>query len=194
MSDIASAADGNSLIERSFDLPSVTAQHSFAAAPTSPSKFAGLLTNHAFGSRANRLPAAPETARRAERRATRGATVIGAGLHWHRIGSGWRLLDGRRRFGEIIPDGTYPGMWRPVLSGGRLGDLANITWAKHAMFEAAVRELEWEGGGGSATAPSKCPTNRGVFEHPRPPSRSPRRWTTRVTVTPEDRRYGRRAS
>jgi hypothetical protein len=30
--------------------------------------------------------------------ATRGAALIGAGLHWRRIGSGWRLFDGRRRF------------------------------------------------------------------------------------------------
>jgi hypothetical protein len=100
MNDTASAADGrNSLIKRSFDLTSVTGQHSFGAAPTSHSRFAGLLTNHASGSRvpgesflgpirsqgatsskisprakpmdvANRLPAARETVRRAQQRAT----------------------------------------------------------------------------------------------------------------------------
>jgi hypothetical protein len=127
---------------------------------------------------ANRLPAAPETVRRAERRTTRGATVIGAGLHWHRIGSGWRLFDGRRRFGEIVPDSTYPNMWRPVLTGGRLGDMANVTWAKHAVLEAAVRELEWEGRRNRATDPSKCPKKRGVFQGARPHSRSDAREAT----------------
>jgi hypothetical protein len=127
---------------------------------------------------ANRLPAAPETVRRAERRATRGAAVIGAGLHWRRIGSGWRLFDGRRRFGEIVPDSTYPNMWRPVLTGGRLGDIANIIWAKHAVFEAAVRELEWGVRRNCATDPAKCPENRDVFEAARPHSRSDAREAT----------------
>jgi hypothetical protein len=121
---------------------------------------------------ANKLPAAPETVRRAERRATRGAALIGAGLYWRRIGSGWRLFDGRRRFGEIVPDSTYPNMWRPVLTGGRLGEMANIIWAKHAVLEAAVRELEWEGRRNHATDRSKCPEKRGVSEGARPPSRS----------------------
>lgn len=137
---------------------------------------------------ANRLPATPETVRRAERRATRGAALIGAGLHWRRIGSGWRLFDGRRRFGEIVPDSTYPNMWRPVLTGGRHGDMANITWAKHAVLEAAVRELEWEDRRNPATDPSKCPEKRGVSEGARPHSRShareatypaPTRWSGR---------------
>jgi hypothetical protein len=119
---------------------------------------------------ANRLSTAPETVRQAERRATRDAALIGADLHWRRIGSGWRLFDGRRRFGEIVPDSTYPNMWRPVLTGGRLGDMANIKWAKHAVLEAAVRELEWEGRRNRATNPSKCPEKRGVSEGARPQS------------------------
>jgi hypothetical protein len=127
---------------------------------------------------ANKLPAAPETVRRAERRATRDAAVIGAGLHWRRIGSDWRLFDGRRRFGEIVPDSTYPNMWRTVLTGGRLGDMANITWAKHALFEAAVRELEWEVRRNCAIDPAKCPENRGVFEAARSHSRSDARQAT----------------
>jgi hypothetical protein len=120
---------------------------------------------------ANRLHAAPKRVRRTERRATRGAALIGAGLHWRRIRSGWRLFDGRRRFGDIVPDSTYPNMWRPVLSGGKLGDMANITWAKASVFEAAVRELEWEGRRGRATDPTKCPKKRGVSEGARPHSR-----------------------
>jgi hypothetical protein len=127
---------------------------------------------------ANRLPAGPETVRRAERRATRDAAVIGAGLHWRRLGSGWRLFDGRRRFGEIVPDSTHPNMWRPVLAGGHVGDMANITWAKHAVLEAAVRELEWEGRRNRATDPSKCLGKRGVSEGARPHSRSHAREAT----------------
>jgi hypothetical protein len=131
---------------------------------TTPTKLLGAITRLKPIDIANRLSSAPETVRRAEPRATRGAALIGAGLHWRRIGSGWRLFDGRRRFGEIVPDSTYPMMWRPVLTGGRLGDTANITWAKHAVLEAAVRELEWEGRCNRATDPSKCPEKRGVFE------------------------------
>ena len=127
---------------------------------------------------ANRLPAGRETGRRAERHATCGAALIGARLHWRRIGSGWWLFNGRRRFGELVPDSTYPNMWRPVLTGGHVGDMANITWAKHAVLEAAVRELEWEGRRNRATDPSKCPEKRGVSEGARPHSRSDAREAT----------------
>jgi hypothetical protein len=121
---------------------------------------------------------AAETSRPAPRRATRDAALTAAGLHWRRIGSGWRLFDGRRCFGEIVPDSTYPNMWRPVLTGGRLGDMANVTWAKHAVLEAAVRELEWEGRRNRATDASKCPKKRGVSEGARPHSRSDAREAT----------------
>jgi hypothetical protein len=117
----------------------------------------------------NELRALAERSGRAKRDAPRDA---GASLRWHRVASGWRLFDGRRRFGKIVPDSTYPNMWRPLLAGGRLGDMANITWAKHAVLEAAVRELEWEGGRKRATDPSKCPEKSGVFEGARPHSRS----------------------
>src|SRR5262245_10075422 len=117
---------------------------------------------------ANGLLAAPETVRRD----TRDAALIGARLHWRRIGAGWRLFDGRRRFGEIVPDRTYSNMWRPVLTGGQVGDMANITWAKHTVLEAAVRELQWEGRRNRANDPSKCPEKRGVSEAARPHSRS----------------------
>jgi hypothetical protein len=66
-------------------------------------------------------------------------------LSWRRTASGWVLLiDKRRRYGNLIPDAIYPDMWRSVLSGGRVSDMANVTWAKHAVFEAALRELGWE--------------------------------------------------
>jgi hypothetical protein len=34
-------------------------------------------------------------------------------------------------------------MWRSIMPDG-LSDMANITWAKHAVMEVARRELEWE--------------------------------------------------
>src|SRR5215471_4337645 len=90
-------------------------------------------------------------------------------LTWHRDGADWILLMGRRRFGRVIPDSQYPDMWRPVLSGGRLGDMANLAWAKNAVLVAAERELEWEARQEPATAPPKCPQKEGVFESAAPP-------------------------
>jgi hypothetical protein len=117
------------------------------------------------------------------RAGTRGAAVIGAGLHWRRIGSGWRLFDGRRRCGDVVPDSRYPGMWRPTLSGGRLGDMANISWAKQAVLEAAVREQEWSARRDRATDPAKCPEKSGVFRASNPPTRLARRRAARVAAT-----------
>jgi len=85
-------------------------------------------------------------------------------LTWHRDGADWILLAGRRRFGRVIPDSQYPGMWRSRLSGGRLSDMANLAWAKNAVLVAAERELEWEERQRAANHPSKCSENRGVFE------------------------------
>ena len=72
------------------------------------------------------------------------------------------MLAGRRRFGRVIPDSQYPGMWRSRLSGGRLSDMANLAWAKNAVLIAAERELEERQR--AANHPSKCPEKRGVFE------------------------------
>jgi hypothetical protein len=85
-------------------------------------------------------------------------------LTWRRDGEDWILLAGRRRFGRVVPDGKWPGMWRSRLSGGRLSDMANLAWAKNAILVAAERELEWEDRQRAATAPPKCPQKRGVFE------------------------------
>ncbi len=83
---------------------------------------------------------------------------------WKRDGIGWRLLIGRRRFGRVIPDSKFPGMWRSPLSSGRLSDMANLAWAKNAVFEAACRELEFEQRQSTATTPSKSQENAGVFK------------------------------
>jgi hypothetical protein len=95
--------------------------------------------------------------------AVRRAELIGASLKWKRAGAGWRLFDGRRRFGDVVPDGKHPGMWRSVMSGGRLSDMANMSWARNAVLEAATRELAYEARHGEATDPTNCPVNEGVF-------------------------------
>jgi hypothetical protein len=92
-------------------------------------------------------------------------------LTWRRDGAGWILLSGKRRFGRVVPDSKYPGMWRSTLSGGRLSDMANLAWAKNAVLVAAERELEFEARQRSGKLPSKCPENRGVLERAAPPMR-----------------------
>jgi hypothetical protein len=88
----------------------------------------------------------------------------GASLIWRRDGADWVLFSGRRRFGRVVPDSKYAGVWRSVLSGGRLSDRANLAWAKNAVLMAAERELEWEHRQRTAIAPRKSPEKRGVFE------------------------------
>ena len=39
------------------------------------------------------------------------------------------------------------------MSDGRLSDMANLSWARNAVMEAAVREIEWESRQ-AATTPS----------------------------------------
>lgn len=99
------------------------------------------------------------------------ADLIGADLRWRRAGTGWRLLDGRRRLGDVVPDAKHPGMWRSPLSGGRFRGPANLSWAKDAVLAAAERELEWEARHDPAIAPRKCPENEGVFGTTSPPVR-----------------------
>jgi hypothetical protein len=93
----------------------------------------------------------------------------GASLIWRRDGADWVLFSGRRRFGRVVPDSKYPGMWRSALSGDRLSDRANLAWAKNAVLVAANRELEFEARLRTAIAPPNCPENEGVFEDASPP-------------------------
>ena len=65
-------------------------------------------------------------------------------LTWRKSAKGWRLFAGKRRFGSVIPDSKYPGMWRVPLSDGRLSDMANMSWARNAVLATAVREIEYE--------------------------------------------------
>jgi hypothetical protein len=81
-------------------------------------------------------------------------------LSWRRDGADWVLFADRRRFGRVVPDAKWPGMWRSTLSGSRLSDMANLSWAKNAVLVAAERELEYEA---RCKTPAKCPVNEGVF-------------------------------
>ena len=83
--------------------------------------------------------------------------VTASPLAWRRNGNDWVLFDGRRRFGRVVPDQKYPGMWRSVKSRGRLSDLSNLSWAKNAVLVAAERELEWGARDIAAIDPRKCP-------------------------------------
>jgi hypothetical protein len=84
--------------------------------------------------------------------------------HWKRDGTGWILVAGKRRFGRVVPDDKHPGMWRSILPGGRLSDMANLSWARNAVLEVALRELEYEARQRAVIDPSKCPVKRGVFQ------------------------------
>ena len=102
---------------------------------------------------------------REERRRAREA------LAWQRDGDDWILLAGGRRLGRVVPDPKYPGMWRSVKSGGQLPDMANLSWAKNAVLNAAERELEGEARQRRAITPSKSQQIAPVFELRSPPMR-----------------------
>src|SRR5215475_11884672 len=77
-------------------------------------------------------------------------------LHWRKSGRGWRLYgEHGRKFGAVFPDKEVRGMWRTPLSGGRMSDMGNLSWARAAVIDAAIRDLEWEARhpAGAATPP-----------------------------------------
>jgi hypothetical protein len=73
-----------------------------------------------------------------------GESPLARSLVWRKTTRGWRLFAGKRHFGDVVPDAKYPGMWRSILSGDRLSDMANLSWARNVVLEAAVREIEWD--------------------------------------------------
>ena len=90
--------------------------------------------------------------------------LIGRELAWKRDGADWVLLHKRRRMGRVAPDHEHGGMYRVVLSRGRLSDMANLSWAKDAALAAAIRELEYEARDKRrhrAINPPKCPVKGG---------------------------------
>jgi hypothetical protein len=85
---------------------------------------------------------------------------------WKRDGRDWVLVAGKRRFGRVVPDDKHPGMWRSILPGGRLSDMANLSWARNAVLEVALRELEYEAKQQAVRDPRFTAGKGGVFEGP----------------------------
>ena len=92
-------------------------------------------------------------------------------LRWKRNGADWFLYLDRRRFGRVVADAKWPGMFRSVLPSGGLSDMANLARAKNAVCEAAAREIEFEARRQPANYPRKRPEKRGVFRRTAPPMR-----------------------
>jgi hypothetical protein len=88
--------------------------------------------------------------------------LIGRELAWKRDGADWVLHHKRRRMGRVAPDHEHAGMYRVVLSRGRLSDMANLSWAKDAALAAAIRELEYEARDNRAIDPRNA-HKKGMF-------------------------------
>ena len=58
-------------------------------------------------------------------------------LTWH----GNRLCKGKQIIVTIKPDATYPKMWRVLELDGSLSDMVNLTRAKDAAVNRALRIL-----------------------------------------------------
>src|SRR5215831_3332266 len=63
---------------------------------------------------------------------------------WKPHKNGSRCWVGDRRFGYVIPDRKYPGMWRAITTTGKPSDIANLTRARDAVMRAAALELDYE--------------------------------------------------
>ena len=97
-------------------------------------------------------------------------------LAWKREGTDWVLKAGKRRFGRVVPDATYPGMWRPVLLNRPLGSTASASGCESIILDAAVRELEWEIAQRSVRHPHfPAKSEDGFFCRHRRPLRQPMR-------------------
>jgi len=70
---------------------------------------------------------------------------LGCELVWRRGAGGKWILHFKRRFmGLVVPDDRHPKMYRRELSSGRYSAMANLSRAKDATLEAAIREIAWE--------------------------------------------------
>jgi hypothetical protein len=76
-----------------------------------------------------------------------------AHLSWTRDADDWVLKLGRRKLGRVFRDEKYPSMWRSRRADGRPSDMANLSWAKHAVLAAAERDISY----------SQTPVKEGVF-------------------------------
>jgi hypothetical protein len=92
---------------------------------------------------------------------------IAAGLRWSTSGDDWVLFSKRRRMGRVVTS-SCRGMHRVALTGGRVSDMANLSWSKSHVMEAALRELACEArprvAPDPASDPAKCPVKEGSVE------------------------------
>jgi hypothetical protein len=58
-------------------------------------------------------------------------------LHWR----GRTVHFGNRVLATIVPDDTYPAMWRVKLPDGQLTDMANITWTRERAIGLALEAI-----------------------------------------------------
>jgi hypothetical protein len=63
----------------------------------------------------------------------------GRQFQWHRNGDHWHLTQPPRTaaVAAVVPDGTYPGMYRAQLPGEPLSDMVGLTRAKDAALHRA---------------------------------------------------------
>jgi hypothetical protein len=68
-------------------------------------------------------------------------------LRWQSNGGGYALHYGRRTTAvlHVVPDKTYPAMWRIRLPDGSLSDMANLMRAKDAARDRAQSILDGRG-------------------------------------------------
>jgi hypothetical protein len=75
-------------------------------------------------------------------------------LSWRQDGDCFALYRDRaaRPMLRVVPDATYPGIWRVRWPDGRLSDMVNLTRAKDAAVSLALRLLNRERGEETAQA------------------------------------------
>ena len=57
----------------------------------------------------------------------------------------WRgdtLYFGRKRMAGVVPDGTWPGMWRVKYRDGSVSDMVNLSRAKDAAMTVVAQSLD----------------------------------------------------
>ncbi len=105
-------------------------------------------------------------------------------LKWRREGPDDVLYCGRRRLLRLVPDATYSGMWRVVYPDGELGDLRNLTWARHEGARVALSLLNKQIAPGTSQRSPLTPAGaRRVSEARQSPSK-------KVAATPGARAGG----
>jgi hypothetical protein len=67
------------------------------------------------------------------------AVIPSSRLSWRAAGDGFVChLGGRGPLLRLMPDQTYPDMWRIVFPDGRVSDMTNLTRAKDAGLSHAI--------------------------------------------------------